>query len=293
MRHPLSIAGARVARIVDLDPFALPLSFLFPDADLGSLAQARDILAGRHIDYANARILLAVQSHLVRIGGRTILIDTCIGEDKQRPRRPDWHLRQHTGYLAELAAAGCSPGDIDIVLCTHLHADHVGWNTRLESGRWVPTFRNARYLASRRELDHWQAETARQPEVNHASFQDSVLPVIEHGLIDAVSPGEAIAENARLVPLPGHAPGQIGLELSAGEGARALFCGDAIHSPAQIFRPEWSSAFCFDREEAVRTRQALIARAVEENLALIPAHLRGNCMRIRMQGGIATPVVED
>ena len=127
------MAGARygsahVHRVIDLDPFALPLGFLFPGATLEALAPARGTLAGTHIDWANTTVLLAVQSHLIRFGGKTILVDACVGEHKERPARPDWHQRADTHYIANLAAAGCTPDDIDIVMCTHLHADHVGWN---------------------------------------------------------------------------------------------------------------------------------------------------------------------
>ena len=129
-----SYGSATVHRVVDIDPFALPLSFLFPGATLEALGPTRDVLAGSHIDLQTASVLLAIQSHLIRFGGKTILIDTCVGEHKPRPARADWHQRVSTRYLANLAAAGCTPDDVDIVMCTHLHADHVGWNTRLEFG---------------------------------------------------------------------------------------------------------------------------------------------------------------
>ena len=139
---------ATIQRIVDIDPFALQLSFLLPGASLEALGDHKGALGGQHVDWANGAILLAVQSHLVRAGGKTILIDTCVGEHKQRPARAEWHNRASTRYLANLKACGCTPDDVDIVMCTHLHADHVGWNTRLENGQWVPTFPKARYLMS-------------------------------------------------------------------------------------------------------------------------------------------------
>ena len=122
----------RIQRVIDLDPFVLSFGFFFPDTTLAALAPARELLAGTHIDWANETVLLAVQSHVVRFAGKTILIDTCVGEHKQRPARPEWHQRASTRYIANLAAAGCGVDDVDIVLCTHLHADHIGWNTRLE-----------------------------------------------------------------------------------------------------------------------------------------------------------------
>jgi glyoxylase-like metal-dependent hydrolase (beta-lactamase superfamily II) len=284
--------NATVSRIIDLDPFALPLDFLFPDARLAAIEHARDMLAGTHLDWAGAKVLLAVQSHLLRCGGKTVLIDTCVGEHKPRPARPDWHLRAATRYIANLAAAGCSPDEVDMVMCTHLHADHVGWNTRLDTGRWVPTFANARYLMSQTEIDYRQKEAAARPDADHGSFADSVLPVIDRGLVTAVQAGDTIIEGGRILALPGHAPGQIGLELAAGKDERLLFCGDAIHSPVQVFRPDWSSRFCHDAARAVATRRALLERAVDEGLRLIPAHLRAEGMHVRAANGGFVPVKE-
>jgi glyoxylase-like metal-dependent hydrolase (beta-lactamase superfamily II) len=283
---------ATVSRIIDLDPFALPLDFLFPNATLAAIAHARDMLAGTHIDWTGAKVLLAVQSHLLRVGGKTILIDTCVGEHKPRPARPDWHLRTATRYIANLAASGCAPDEVDIVMCTHLHADHVGWNTRLDTGSWVPTFANARYLMSQAEIDYRQQEAAARPDADHGSFADSVLPVIERGLVTAVQAGDAILDGGRILALPGHAPGQIGLEFSAGKDERLLFCGDAIHSPAQVFRPDWSTRFCHDAATAVATRRALLEGAAREGLRLIPAHLRAAGMHVREADGGFVPVIE-
>lgn len=281
-----------IHRIIDLDPFVLQLGFLFPGASMEALADQRDMLAGEHVDWANGAVLLAVQSHLLRTGGKTILIDACIGEHKHRPARPEWHQRVGTRYFEKLAACGCTPDDVDIVMCTHLHADHVGWNTRLENGQWVPTFPNARYLMSRREVEQRAAEAAAKPEANHGSYQDSVLPVLERGMAGFVEAGDEIVDGGTILSLPGHAPGQIGLELRADGDRTAVFCGDAIHSPVQVFKPEWSSAFCHNKTQAETTRRALLERAAGENLLLIPAHLRGGAMRVRAEKAGFTPVVE-
>lgn len=285
--------SARVDRVIDLDPFALPLGMLFPDASLEALRPHGDLLAGTHVDMAGANILLAVQSHLLRFAGKTILIDTCVGEHKERPTRAEWHQRRATQYLSRLAACGCTADDVDVVMCTHLHADHVGWNTRLDNGRWVPTFPKARYLIGKTELAHWQSTVAEKPAANHGSYHDSVLPVIEHGLVAAVDDGDDVAEGAQIIALPGHTPGQIGLEIDAGPQETVFFCGDAIHSPAQIIRPEWSSAFCTNRQAAEATRRGLIERAVTEDLRLIPGHLRTGSMRVREKAGVFTPAFFD
>ena len=245
---------AAVHRVIDIDVFPIPLGILFPTADAQLLGPFRDLLAQGHFDFDGGAVLLAIQSHLIRLAGQTILIDTCVGEHKARPRRPEWNRRAGTRYLANLAAAGVTPDDVDIVMCTHLHADHVGWNTCLRSGQWVPTFPKARYVMCQREIDHRAHEAARSPDADHGSFRDSVLPVLDRGLATPKQGGDEIVEGATIVDLPGHAPGQIGLEITAGAGPRMVFCGDAIHSPLQVLR-NWSSGFCFDAAQAARTRR--------------------------------------
>jgi glyoxylase-like metal-dependent hydrolase (beta-lactamase superfamily II) len=287
MTPPLTLGSVTVHRIVDIDPFVLPLKVLFPDATMDALSPARALLDGRHVDIAGGTVLLAIQSHLIRLGGKTILIDACVGEHKPRPARPEWNLRANTRYLCNLAAAGCAPADIDMVMCTHLHADHVGWNTMLKSGDWVPTFPNARYVMSQIEIDHRAEQAATSAQANHGSFQDSVMPLLDYGVVTIAAAGDEIAENARIVALPGHAPGQIGLELTA--GARLLFCGDAMHSPAQVLCPEWSSAFCHDRAQAAETRRRLLERCAGNDIMLLPAHLRAAAMRIEDAAGRFRP----
>jgi glyoxylase-like metal-dependent hydrolase (beta-lactamase superfamily II) len=276
------LGNATLEKIVDIDPFRLPLNFLMPAADIEALRPHRALLEPHHVDFDSGEVLLGLHSLLLRVGGLTILIDACVGEHKPRPRRADWHDRAGSGYLERLAAAGVRPEDVDIVLCTHLHADHVGWNTRLENGRWVPTFPRARYLIGGTELAHWQAEEARDPgRHNHGAYTDSVLPVVEAGLVETVEDGFEVGRGARLIGLPGHSPGQIGLCLDCAGGRQAFFCGDVVQSPVQVLRPDWSSQFCSDKDMATRTRVDLFERAAEADSWVIPAHLRhARAMRI-------------
>lgn len=277
----LALGGMTVHRIVDMDPFVLPLDMM-PDADPAALEPHRAALAG-HVDLDARTVLLAVQSHVVRVAGQTILVDTCVGEDKPRPARPEWNRRTAGGYLERLAAAGLRPQDIDVVMCSHLHVDHVGWNTRLVDGRWVPTFPRARYVMGHAELAHWQAVVAKDPGVNHGCYTDSVLPVVEAGQASPVDPGDTIADGATIVPLFGHTPGQIGLRVEAG-GRPAFFCGDAVHTPAQIFEPDWSTRFCTDPARAAVSRRALLERVCDEDAVLVPNHLRGPGLRLQRNG---------
>jgi len=265
---------ATIDKIIDLDPFELALTAFFPSATMAALESERALFARDHVDYARGTVRIAIQSHVVRIGGVTILVDTCVGENKERPLRPDWHRRQATDFLRRLAAAGCSPDDVDMVFCTHLHADHVGWNTRLESGRWTPTFPKARYLVGKTELAFWEEAAAGSVGINHGSYQDSVLPVLEAGLVTPVLADELIAPGTTIVPLPGHTAGQVGLEIEQSSGPGLLLCGDAIHSPIQVTHPEWSSFLCHDPAQAEATRRSLIERAAAEELLLLPGHLR-------------------
>ena len=283
-----------IETIVDLDPFEMPLSMLLPAASVEALEPWRTLFDGDHIDYARSMLRIAIKSHVVRVGGATILVDACVGEHKDRPQRPDWHQRRGTGFLEKLARVGCRPEDIDMVMCTHLHADHVGWNTRLEKGRWTPTFPNARYIVGAEELVYWQAQAVQSQGVNHGSYQDSVLPILEAGMIETVAADDPIMDGATILPLAGHTAGQIGLQISQADGPDVLFCGDALHSPVQVPFPEWTSFLCFDPAAAVTTRERIIERAVSSDLVLAPAHLRSAFgMRVKRDGPRYAPVFCD
>ncbi len=273
----LTLGKTTVHRVIDLDPFAIPIANIFPNATLAQLDDATQVLAERHVDFATGKILLVIQSHLVRFAGKTILIDACVGEHKSRPLRPEWNLRTGTKYLANLAAAGCTPEDIDIVMCTHLHADHLGWNTRLQSGRWVPTFSNARYVMTQREIDQRAQDAAQSPQANHGSYQDSVLPVIEAGLVKTVNIGDEIVDGAKIIDLAGHSPGQIGLDLAADATITADILRRRHSQPSPGFsprvvkrlllRPRASSANAPDAPGTRRGRRiAIDARTLARNV---------------------------
>jgi glyoxylase-like metal-dependent hydrolase (beta-lactamase superfamily II) len=231
----------------------------------------RDWLVPGHYDPASGMLKLSIHSWLLTVGGKRILIDTCVGNHKPRAARPLWH-QLDTPYLARLAAAGARPEDIDMVMCTHLHVDHVGWNTRLENGRWVPTFPNARYVFSQADYDHY-LKVDNDPEkgpANMGSFRDSVLPVVEAGLAQIVSGAAALDENLSIAPAPGHTPGTIAINFES-RGERAVFCGDILHHALQVYRPQWNSFACLDAANARSSRRKVLEQCAAGAL-LVPVH---------------------
>jgi len=204
---------------------------------------------------------------VVDTGKRRIVVDTCIGNDKER-NIPSWsHLQ--TAFLADLAAAGYPRESIDTVMCTHLHVDHVGWNTMLVDGRWVPTFPNARYLIAQQEWNYWDAH---EDDAQYGSvLADSVRPVIEAGLVDFVSMDHRLCEEVWLEPTLGHTAGHVSVHI-ASNGAEALITGDCIHHPCQIARTDWSSSADFDKAQGVRTRDELLAKYAGSDVLVIGTH---------------------
>lgn len=259
----LRIGDIEVWRILEsVEPFMTP-GECFPNMGEDGLA-AFETAAPRQIAPETGQFIIAVQGFLIRTPQHLILVDSCVGNDKTNLYHAPWHQRSGTRFMASLAAAGVTPDDIDYVMCTHLHTDHVGWNTRLENGRWVPTFPNARYLFPSADAAHFGATPS-------PTYNESVLPVIEHGLAELVEAGHGIGEFISLLPTPGHSPGHVSVEL-AGPGRRALITGDALHSPAQCLHPDWHFRFDLDPELAVKSRTSLLERAVEGGHRMIGTH---------------------
>ncbi|MGI9353979.1 MAG: MBL fold metallo-hydrolase [Rhizobiaceae bacterium] len=263
-----------VTEICDIRSFNIPLKMIFPQSDRRLLRPHLHWLQPDFLDQDDVR--LVVRSWLLKRNNRNILVDSCVGNHKQRPARPDWHERNDTSWGNALARCGLQPEDIDIVFCTHLHADHVGWNTKLKNGRWVPTFPNARYITSKTEYAYWEEETAASDApVGHGCFEDSVLPVMNSGQLDLIADGFELADGLVLNSSPGHTPGHTSIEANC-EGQAGVFCGDAIHSPVQMIQPDWSSAFCSDPAQARQTRIDLLQNLCGTSQELIPMHFGGN-----------------
>ncbi len=267
MSDAFQIGDISIHRIVELQGPFEPVREVFPELSAERLDENRHWLAPAALD-RNDFLIFSFHSYLVRTPRHTILVDSCIGNDKLRPTFPAWDRKRDDKFMTGLAAAGVRVEDIDFVMCTHLHADHVGWNTRLQDGRWVPTFPNARYLISRGEFDYWADRHLRTPS---PPFGDSVLPVVEAGKADLVSDDHALDDHVRLLPTPGHTPHHVAVAFGRG-GDDAVMPGDLMHSPIQARYPELSPSYDFDREASTRTRRAFLERYCGTRTLCCTAH---------------------
>jgi len=271
---PVSLGQMTVFKLFEMES-GPPLPLIMPQISAADLAQLatwyRDDTLGP-TPQASA-FMMSMHSYVLRVGKRNILIDACNGNDKHRAI-PDVNMCK-TSYLANLAALGLTTDSIDLVLCTHLHFDHVGWNTRLENGKWVPTFAHARYLFSRRDFEHFGNQELEDDHLR--AFRDSVLPVYEAGraeLVEAdIEVHREVSERVWLQPAFGHSPGNFSV-IAEGGGERAIFWGDVLHHPIQMIRPEVTPSFDGDPELAREVRLRTLARAADEELICFPAHFR-------------------
>jgi glyoxylase-like metal-dependent hydrolase (beta-lactamase superfamily II) len=262
------IGDITIDRIVEsICPDFEPMSF-FPETTPDDWARHRDWMQPRALHPDSGNIILTIQAFLVRTPYHTIVIDTCVGDHKPRPHRPNWHMTKLNTFLPRLAAAGVSPADVDYVMCTHLHWDHVGWNTRLQDGRWVPTFPNATYIFAQREVEAWQNMSGDVPQ-DH--MQDSVLPVMEAGQAQLVANDFALNDEVWLVSTPGHTPDHVSVHL-ASQGARAVITGDLIHSPVQCMEPQWIMRADIDPQQAKTTRQTFLEQHCEADILVCATH---------------------
>lgn len=247
---------------------------LLPDATPEEFAATRTARDERFVNVAAGTLIMSFHSFVVRTSHGNLLVDSCVGNHKTYPTLAEWH-QQEFPYIERLAAADLTPDDIDFVCCTHLHGDHVGWNTRLDSGRWVPTFKNARYLLASDEIGYWENFHATEPDNMYRHvWHESVLPIIEHGRVDRVASDHEVLPGIRLRPAPGHTPGNVVIDLEDG-GKRAVMSGDVVHHPVQIERPDWSSQFDGDPDMARATRRKLLARIADTDTQLLGAHFAG------------------
>jgi glyoxylase-like metal-dependent hydrolase (beta-lactamase superfamily II) len=263
-----TVGGVTVHRI---DEVALPPAtgpWLLPDAT-PEVVTAQDWL---HPHFAGQDGILHIDSHSFAfvVNGLRVLVDTGIGNGKERANQA-WH-NLRTDFLERLTAAGFPPDSVDLVILTHLHADHVGWNTRQVNGEWVPTFPNARYLTSRAEREFWA--TYDMEEAREQMFRDSVIPVEQAGLLSTVDvphKGAEISPGLRLIPTPGHTPGHVAVELTSQEET-ALISGDCVHHPVQLAHPVIGACVDIDPRQSEATRRELLGSLAGTDTLLLGTH---------------------
>ncbi len=262
-----------VARVYEGDA-VIPLSVALPGVTAQDLARLKSWYWDPHLadTPSEAGMRISVHSFVVRVDGRNILIDTCCGNDKQRSLPPV--SMQQWPYLENLARTGLRPEDIDVVMCTHLHFDHVGWNTRLKDGSWVPTFPNARYLFGKRDLEFFSKQ--RHEALHREAFDDSVAPILDAGLADLVDTDSLvhreIGDGIWLQDVSGHSPGNLCVVAECG-GSRAVFSGDCFHHPVQLVRPDATFFADENPAQASATRQRLLDQYAKPGRDLLPRAL--------------------
>ena len=268
MTKPIAVGDITVHRVVEQEAPMFGAFDFFPTLTEEMLAANRSWLDPRYV--TGNKLVLCVQSYILRTPQHTIMIDACVGNHKSRPALPFWHMMQSDRYEKALAAAGFSVGDIDYVMCTHLHVDHVGWNTRLENGRWVPTFPNAKYLFADRELEFWtqreKADPRRVPWVT-----DSVLPIVAAGRHEIVKSDHALSDVVKLIPTPGHTIDHFSVHVGK-PGRDAVFTGDVIHSPILARYPELVHFVDYDGKQGAQSRRTVLERLADTATLLCTAH---------------------
>ena len=280
--QPLTLGDMTIQSVLEnIAPAEAP-GDMFPTAASEDFARHIDWMAPTFYDPASDMLILAFQSFVVRTPRLNILVDTCVGEDKVRPW-PQFHMKKWP-WMNNLQALGLTPEDIDVVMCTHLHPDHVGWNTQLRDGHWVPTFPNASYVFARDEYDYWEKENAQGSERIGLTFADSVLPVMEAGQATLVDHDHEIDTGVWLEPTPGHSPGHVVVNLTS-NGDSVVFTGDLMHHPVQVPEPHWSTCFCWDMEMSAKTRTDFVDRYADTNTIILPVHFAGETAGRIVGGG--------
>jgi glyoxylase-like metal-dependent hydrolase (beta-lactamase superfamily II) len=273
---PLQSGPITVRRIVETEHVLFEPATLYPDATPDLVERNKGWLDERFLDSATDQLVFGMQSYVVQTGRHNILVDTCNGNLKRR--RNAWQHNLRTAYLQNLAAAGLRPTDIDVVLCTHLHSDHVGWNTTLSNGQWLPTFPRAAYLFGAEEFDilnrrHHQAGSA-EPVIGGA-FADSVLPIIDARLAQFVEMDHVIEQDGDdgvwLEAMPGHTAGQVAVHVKHG-AFHVVLASDVLHHPIQLAEPDLRVAFDDDPQEALATRRRLLQTYADTSTIVVPAH---------------------
>ena len=256
------IGDVRISRVVEIEG-ASPGTFFFKDATPEKLLQHAWLKP--HFMTDDGRLIASIHAFVIESGGQVIVVDTCVGNDKPRDIKA-WNMRKGK-FLEDMMEAGFPRERVTNVLCTHLHVDHVGWNTMLKDGKWIPTFPNARYLIGRKEWDYWKNETGGDKIVR----DDSVRPILDAGLADLVKRTHKITSEVYLEPTPGHTPGHVSVHIRS-KGAEAVITGDLMHHPVQCAEPSWASNFDVDPGKARVTRRAFLEKYKDGKVLVLGTH---------------------
>ncbi|MFN3230576.1 MAG: MBL fold metallo-hydrolase [Alphaproteobacteria bacterium] len=265
-----SVGDITITKVPELD--RVPgMRGLLPDATKEAVAPIKWLQP--HFVTEDLKMLASIHALVVEAGDRRILVDTCVGNDKKRAY-DKWN-RMDGPFLQDLEAAGFPRESIDTVLCTHLHIDHVGWNTMWDGEKWLPTFDKARYLMGKTEFEYWEKEAEEDDgsamlETGEV-FADSVRPVFEAGLVDLIETDHVICDGVRLVPTVGHTPGHVSVLIES-KGETALITGDFMHHPCQIAHPEWAAAVDYDSKQSTQTRRDIFAQYADTPTLIIGTH---------------------
>jgi glyoxylase-like metal-dependent hydrolase (beta-lactamase superfamily II) len=261
------IGDVEITRLVEVNSFADDITMLLADATPETVKSYPWLQP--NFATPDGKMILSFQCFVMKVGDRQIMLDTCIGAD--RKREFDVFTNMQTSFLDDLAHAGFKCEDIDTVLCTHLHFDHVGWNTHLVDGKWVPTFPNARYLFGRKEYDHWMELTEKNEyhDLNH--MHDAVMPVVEAGLVDLIELDHEICDELSLMATPGHTPGHVSICIES-KGEKAIITGDLMHHPIQFERPGDIANFDMDQQAGIETRNSFVSKVANTETFVIGSH---------------------
>ena len=261
------IGAVKITRVIEMK-VAGGTRFLLPQATPASVSDISWLRP--HFVDPDGKLIMSIHALVIETPTRKIIVDTCIGNDKAR-NVPSWHKLQ-LPFLEDLQTAGYPRESIDTVLCTHLHVDHVGWNTMLVDGEWRPTFPNARYLIAQTEYDYWDQTHRAGDQGNFGDIMtDSVRPVYDAGLVDLVAVDARLCDEVRLESTPGHTPGHISVHIES-QGQHALITGDSFHHPCQIARTHWASSADYDQQASTATRQRLLEQYADSGVLIIGTH---------------------
>jgi glyoxylase-like metal-dependent hydrolase (beta-lactamase superfamily II) len=264
-RMPWKVGKVKITEMVELETVG-STRFILPLASNDEIQKLPWLIP--HFATEEGRLKMSIHSLVVETPSQRIVVDTGLGNDKQGRSVPIWNNRS-TPFLETMIAAGFAPDSIDTVLCTHLHVDHVGWNTKLVDGKWVPTFPNARYVFGKTEYEYWRDHSS-EPD-KQAVFGDSVKPIVDADRADLIPGDHQLCEEISMIATPGHSAGHISV-LIRSDGEQGLLAGDVAHHPCQMAHLDWSSTADFDQKQSAATRAALFGRFADTPTLVIGGH---------------------